>query len=171
MVERPHRQVHRLEAAKRPLHLRQVLVGADRLRCVEPLRLDVGADDVDPVELFLGRDLLFVAVKREALVGDVGQEVLGHRESPLDGGLPLDQAGQGRIQLVRVDFAEPEHLAQGGHRALGGQAAGGGQLRRRVNDAGDDQGEHEVAEAAGAPGEQRVQPELLEGGCPGRCWI
>ena len=60
VVERPHLQVHRLEAAKRALDLRQVLVGTDRLRRVEPLRLDVGPDDVDAVELLLGRDLRLV---------------------------------------------------------------------------------------------------------------
>ena len=50
----------------------------DRLRLIEALRLDVGADDVDAVELLLGRDLLLVAAIGEALVGDLGHEVLGH---------------------------------------------------------------------------------------------
>ena len=81
----------------------------------------------------------------------------------LDARLPLDQPVHRRIQLLWVDVAEPEHFAQGGRGAVGGQGAGGGQLRPRVDDAGDDEGEDEVAAAAGAAGDKLVQPELLEG--------
>ena len=83
-------------------------------------------------------------------------------EPLLDAGLPLDQPVHRRVELMRIDVAESEQFAQGGYRALGGQRAGGGQFRPRVDDAGDDEGENEVAEAAGAPGDQRVQSELLE---------
>ena len=81
----------------------------------------------------------------------------------LDGRLPLHQPVHRRIQFVLIDVAEPKRLAQGGDGALGGQAARGGQLRLRVDDAGDDQGEDEVAEATGVTGDQRVQSDPLEG--------
>ena len=84
-------------------------------------------------------------------------------EPLLDGGLPLDQPVHRRVELMRIDVAESEQFAQGGYRALGGQRAGGGQFRPRVDDAGDDERDDQVAEAAGATADQRVQSELLEG--------
>ena len=39
--------------------------------------LDVGTDDAEPVELLLVSDPGFVALEREGLVGDGGDEVLG----------------------------------------------------------------------------------------------
>ena len=51
MEDRPHLQVDRLEGPKGALDLRQVLVGADGLRGIELFGLDVGTDDVEPVEL------------------------------------------------------------------------------------------------------------------------
>ena len=61
--DRSHLQIHRLHAAERALDLGQVLVCRHRLLGVEQLRLDVGAHDVEPVQFFLGRDL--VQVTRE----------------------------------------------------------------------------------------------------------
>ena len=49
--------------------------------------------------------------------------------------------------------------------ALSGcQGAGGGELRLRVDDAGDEQCEDEVADATGASGEQGGECELADGG-------
>ena len=55
----------------------EVLVGADGLGGVEALGLDVGADDVEAVELFFGGDLFAEPFEGEGVVGDVGLEVLG----------------------------------------------------------------------------------------------
>ena len=63
-----------------------------------------------------------------------------------------------------VDGAEVEHLSERGDGAFGRQGAGGGELRLRVDDAGDEQCEDEVAEAAGAAGEQGSECELADGG-------
>ena len=81
----------------------------------------------------------------------------------LDGRLLLHEPVHRGVELMLIDGAEPEHLAQGGDGAVGRQGAGGGQLGLRIDDAGDDQGEDEVADAAGVSGDQRVQSELLEG--------
>ena len=81
----------------------------------------------------------------------------------LDGGLPGQEPVHGRVEFVRVDVAEPERLAEGGDRALGGEGAGGGQLGLGVDDAVDDEREHEVAEAAGLAVDEGMQSELLEG--------
>ena len=81
----------------------------------------------------------------------------------LDGRLLPHEPVHGGVELMLVDGAEPEHLAQGGDGAFGRQGAGGGQLGLRIDDAGDDQGEDEVTDAAGVSGDQRVQSELLEG--------
>ena len=77
VVDRPYLQVDGLEGPKGALDLRQVLVGAHGLCGIEVFGLDVGTDDVEPVELLLVRDPGFVALEREGLVGDVGDEVLG----------------------------------------------------------------------------------------------
>ena len=63
-----------------------------------------------------------------------------------------------------VDGGEVEHLPERGDGAFGRQGAGGGELRLRVDDAGDEQGEDEVAEAPGAAGEQGRDSELADGG-------
>ena len=81
----------------------------------------------------------------------------------LDGRLLPHEPVHRGVELMLVDGAEPEHLAQGGDGAFGRQGTGGGQLGLRIDDAGDDQGEDEVADAAGVSGDQRVQSELLEG--------
>ena len=68
------------------------------------------------------------------------------------------------VQLLRVGRAEVEHLAERGDGGFGRQGAGGGELRLRVDDAGDEQGEDEVAVVAGAAGEQGSESELADGG-------
>ena len=85
-------------------------------------------------------------------------------EALLDGRLALDEPVHRGVQLLRVDGAEVEHLRERGDGAFGRQGAGGGQLRLRVDDAGDEQCEDEVAEAAGAAGEQGGESELADGG-------
>ena len=85
-------------------------------------------------------------------------------EALLDDRLPLDEPVHRGVQLLRVDGAEVEHLAERGDGAFGRQSAGGGELRLRVDDAGDEQCEDEVAEAAGTAGEDGRQSELADGG-------
>ena len=85
-------------------------------------------------------------------------------EALLDGGLPLDEPVHRGVQLLRVDRAEVEHLAERGDGGFGRQGAGGGELRLGVDDAGDEQGEDELAVAAGAAGEQGRESELADGG-------
>ena len=77
VVDRAYLQVDGLEGPKGALDLRQVLVGAHGLCGIEVFGLDVGTDDVEPVELLLVSDPGFVALEREGLVGDGGDEVLG----------------------------------------------------------------------------------------------
>ena len=85
-------------------------------------------------------------------------------EALLDGRLPLDEPVHCGVQLLRVDGAEVEHLPERGDGAFRRQGAGGGELRLRVDDAGDEQREDEVAEASGAAGEQCGKSELADGG-------
>ena len=82
-------------------------------------------------------------------------------EALLDAGLPFDQPVHRCVELVLIDVAESKQFAQGGYRAHGGQRAGGGQLRARVDDAGDDKGNDEVAEAVGAAGDEVCTPSCL----------
>ena len=67
VVDQAHLQVDGLEGPKGALDLRQVLVGAHRLRGIELFGLDVGTNDVEPVELLFVGDLVFVAAKGEGL--------------------------------------------------------------------------------------------------------
>ena len=55
----------------------EALVGADGVVGVEAFGLDVGADDVDAVELLFGFELVLEACEGEGVVGDAGFEVLG----------------------------------------------------------------------------------------------
>ena len=82
-------------------------------------------------------------------------------EALLDAGLPFDQPVHRCVELVLIDVAESKQFAQGGYRARGGQRAGGGQLRARVDDAGDDKSNDEVAEAVGAAGDDGCTPSCL----------
>ena len=62
----------------------------------------------------------------------------------------IDEPVHGGVELERVDLAEIQQVPERGAGALGGQGAGGGQLRLRVDDARDDEGDDEVTDAAGA---------------------
>jgi hypothetical protein len=64
---------------------------------------------------------------------------------------------------MRVDVSEVKRLSEGGDGTLGGQGAGRGQLGLGVDDAVDDEGEDEVADAAGVAVDEGVQSELPEG--------
>ena len=86
------------------------------------------------------------------------------RQALLDGRLPLDEPVHRGVQFLRVDRDEVQHLPERGDGAFGSQGAGGGELRLRVDDAGDEQCEDEVAEAAGAAGEQGGESELADRG-------
>ena len=56
----------------------EILVGLNRVRGAEVLSRHAGADDIDAVELGLGRDLIGLAGPAEVSVADVEGEVLGH---------------------------------------------------------------------------------------------
>jgi hypothetical protein len=66
---------HRQSAS---LDVFEVLVGGDGACGVEGGGGDASADDVDPVDGCLGRDLLGVAAIGEAGADDLGDEVLGN---------------------------------------------------------------------------------------------
>ena len=85
-------------------------------------------------------------------------------EALLDGRLALDEPVHRGVQLLRVDGTEVEHFPERGDGAFGCQGAGGGELRLRVDDAGDEQCDDEVADATGASGEQGGECELADGG-------
>ena len=70
-------EVHGFEAAEGAFDAGEALVGADGVVGVEAFGLDVGADDVDAVELLFGFDLVLEACEGEGVVGDAGFEVLG----------------------------------------------------------------------------------------------
>ena len=68
-------------------------------------------------------------------------------------------AAYGGVQLPGIDGAEVQHLPEGGDGGFRRQGAGGGQLRLRVDDAGDEERDDEVAGAPGAAGEQGGESE------------
>ena len=67
------------------------------------------------------------------------------------------------VQLVLVDCTQLQDLAQGGDCALRVQGAGSGQFGAGVDDAGDDHGDDQIAQAAGGTSDEGMQVELLEG--------
>ena len=85
---------------------------------VELLRLDVGPDDVDAVEGFLGSDLLVVPPEGEGLIGDGGDEVPGHLAA-------MDHSPDAQADLGRP--AQGAVLAAGRRRDGGQVLLGGGQ--------------------------------------------
>ena len=117
-----------------------------------------------------------VAAPGEFAVGSLdvaGGQVVEHQgvflemalgETLLDGRLTLDEPVHRGVQLLGVDGAEVEHFPRVETALSGFRARAGGQLRLRVDDAGDEQCEDEVAEASGASGEQGGDCELADGG-------
>ena len=81
----------------------------------------------------------------------------------LDTALAAHQPVHRGVQLVFIDSPQVQHLAESGDGALRGEGAGGGELGAGVDDAGDDQGKDQVAQAAVGASDESMQVELLEG--------
>ena len=62
-----------------------------------------------------------------------------------------------------IDIAEAEEFSQGGDGGFGGEGACGGEFGAGVDDAGDDEGDGEIAVPAGGAGDEGVEPESPEG--------
>ena len=73
----PDQQVG-VQAAEHPLDVLQLLVGFHRRTGAECVRGQAGADHVDSVQRGLGGDLVLILTPRQAIIGDVDDEVLGH---------------------------------------------------------------------------------------------
>ena len=84
-------------------------------------------------------------------------------QAHFDALLASHQPVHGRVQLIFVDRAEPEHVAEGGDGAFRVQAASGGQFGARVDDTSDDHGDDQIALAGGGTGDEGMEGEILEG--------
>ena len=84
-------------------------------------------------------------------------------EALLDAGLAAEQPVHGVVELVLIDIAEAEEFSQGGDGGFGGEGACGGEFGAGVDDAGDDEGDGEIAVPAGGAGDEGVEPESPEG--------
>ena len=73
-IDGPHPQVG-LGDPERPLHAGQALVGLDRGLGADGFRRKAGADDIDPVEAGLVRDLLLTPLPGDAILPDGDLEV------------------------------------------------------------------------------------------------
>ena len=84
-------------------------------------------------------------------------------EALFDAGLAAEQPVHGVVEFVLIDLAEPQHLSEGGDGGFWGEGACGGELGAGVDDAGDDEGDGEIAVPAGGAGDEGVEPESSEG--------
>ena len=91
----------------------------------------------------------------------VAEIALGERR--LDGRLALQQPVQRGVEFVLVDVAEAKHLAEAGGGGGGRQRPRGGEFCCRVEDASDQQGEHEIAAAIAVGAEDAVETDLAGG--------
>ena len=85
------------------------------------------------------------------------------RQALLDTLLASYQPVHRLVQLILIDGAQLQSLAEGGDGALRGDGARGGQFGAGVDDAGDDHGDDQIAQAAAGTSDEGVQAELLEG--------
>ena len=72
MKDRPHPQVHSLQATKHPLDLRQTLIGAHRVGRRQALFLFTAANHIQTVEVGFALDRLLTARPSEHAVGHLG---------------------------------------------------------------------------------------------------
>ena len=84
-------------------------------------------------------------------------------EALFDAGLAAEQPVHGVVEFVLIDIAEAEEFSQGGDGGFGGQGACGGEFGAGVDDAGDDEGDGEIAVPAGGAGDEGVEAESSEG--------
>ena len=84
-------------------------------------------------------------------------------EALFDAGLATEQPVHGVVEFVRIDIAEAEEFSEGGDGGFGGQGACGGEFGTGVDDAGDDEGDGEIAVPAGGAGDEGVEAESSEG--------
>ena len=120
-------EVHRFEASEGAFDPGEVLVGADGASGVEALGLDIGADDVDAVELFFGGDLLVEAFEGEGVLGDLGVEVLGDLVSVDD----LSDADADSVLAAEGPLGAPGGLSAMGSRSFSVASRSASRLRRR----------------------------------------
>ena len=85
------------------------------------------------------------------------------RQAQFDALLASQQPAHSRVQLILVDCAEREHVAEGGDGAFRVQAASGGQFGARVDDPGDDHGDDQITLAGGGTGDEGMEAEIPEG--------
>ena len=92
--------------------------------------------------------------------GAVLEVTLGQR--PFDPALALQQPVHGLVELVFVDIAQGERLAETTAKRVLAEPARGGELRARRHDAGDDHRHCEIAQARAPGGDQPIQPEAAQ---------
>jgi len=71
-------QIDGFHRAEGLFHSGEILVCLHRMRGTEVLSRHTGANDIDAIELGLGRDLIDLAGPSEVAIADVEGEVLGH---------------------------------------------------------------------------------------------
>ena len=81
-------------------------------------------------------------------------------EALFDAGQPV----HGVVEFVLIDIAEAEEFSQGGDGGFGGQGACGGEFGAGVDDAGDDEGDGEIA--VPAAGSESSEGSEDGGPCP-----
>src|SRR3954463_6090008 len=84
-------------------------------------------------------------------------------ECGLDGGLGCRQPVECGLEFVLVDAAEREHVAEARGGGGGRQRAGGGEFGCGVEDAADDEGEHQITAAMAVGTEQTVEANSAGG--------
>src|SRR5450759_5596396 len=86
-------------------------------------------------------------------------------EAVLDEALLGYQPIEGGVDLAHRDGAEAERLAEGMAGRGGVEHARGGEFCRRIEQAGDDQGENDIAAALGrTAGQQAIEADMAGGG-------
>ena len=78
MIDRPHLEIDRLEAAEGAFGGRELFVGGDRRGLIQRRFGDCGAHHIDAVECRFGVDFGGVARKGETVVGDIQIKMFGH---------------------------------------------------------------------------------------------
>src|SRR5450631_912656 len=78
MIDRPHLEIDRLEAAEGAFGGRELFVGGDRGGLIERRFGDSGAHHIDAVECRFGVDFGGVARKGETVVSDIQIKMFGH---------------------------------------------------------------------------------------------
>ena len=98
---------------------------------------------------FRQRTVTALEVSRGEVVENYGSILkLALGQFPLDAGLSFQQPVHGGVKLGFVNGAQCEPLAEAAVKSIGVKATGGGELGGRIEDAGDDHGDDEIAQMA-----------------------